>query len=520
MNEASLPEPDQAAALAFLDKQVARGAAKRVDTHASVVYLAPERVLKIKRAVRLPFLDYSTLEKRKAACEEELAVNRRFAPAIYRRVVAITRGRDGPEVGGSGPAIEWAVEMARFDESKTLDHLARTGQLKPELAEALADVLRDAHRLAETSDGASWLASIGTFIDRNTQKFRAQPALAHEAVERLHELSHRRLKANGPLLEARASAGLVRRCHGDAHLGNLVLIDGKPVLFDAIEFDPVIATTDILYDLAFPLMDLIHFGLRDGANRLLNRYLQTSWQENGDALALLPLFLSVRAAIRAHVLFTRCEQAPDDAEDAIAARSYFDLALKLLEPVRPSLIAIGGKSGTGKSVLARDAAPLVAPLPGAVLLRSDVIRKELHGVGALVPLPQEAYQPEVTARVYRTLLERARQAVTQGASVILDAAYLHAGERDELAAAARGMNADFRPVFLDADLAVRLRRIASRRHDASDANAQVAAEQDTYDIGRIDWPVIDASGAPDKTLARSVAHLGIAGLTPRQANST
>ncbi len=511
MNEASTPEPDQAAALTFLDNEVARGAAKRVDTHASIVYLAPDRVLKIKRAVRLPFLDYSTLERRKAACEEELAVNRRFAPAIYRRVVAITRERDGLRIDGSGPAIEWAVEMARFDENKTLDHLARAGQLKPELAQALADVLRDAHRPAEKSDGVSWLASIGTFIDRNTQKFRAQSALAREAVERLHELSHRHLKANQPLLAARASAGLVRRCHGDAHLGNLVLIDDKPVLFDAIEFDPVIATTDILYDLAFPLMDLIHFGLHAGANRLFNRYLQTSWPENADALSLLPLFLSVRAAIRSHVLFTRCEQAPDDVEDAVAAISYFDLALKLLEPVRPSLIAIGGKSGTGKSVLARDAAPLIEPLPGAVLLRSDVIRKELHGVDPLEALPQAAYAHDVTMRVYHALYDRARQVVAQGFSVILDAAFLRADERDELAAEARDMRAEFRPVFLDAELAVRLARIAGRRRDASDADAQVAAGQDSYDIGRLDWPVIDASGTPEQTLARSVAHLGIAG---------
>ena len=510
MNEPSSSEPDQDAALTFLDKDVANGTAKRVDTHASILYLAPDRVLKIKRAVRLPFLDYSTLQKRKAACEEELAVNRRFAPRIYRRVVPITRGTRGLEVGGSGPVIEWAVEMARFDEDETLDHLARAGKLKPELAEALADVLREAHRTAEKSDGASWLDSIAIFIDRNSQKFRAHPSLSRGAVQRLHELSRQHLKANRPLLEARAKANLVRRCHGDAHLGNIVLIDDKPVLYDAIEFDPVIATTDILYDLAFPLMDLIHFGLHGAASRLFNRYLQASWQENADTLALLPLFLSVRAAIRALVLFTRCEQAPDDTADAIAARSYFDLALKLLEPVRPALIAIGGKSGTGKSVLARDAAPLAQPLPGAVLLRSDVIRKELHGVDPLVALPQAAYAADVTARVYRTLLDRARQVIAQGFSVILDAAYLHTAERDELAAAARGMTADFRPVFLDADLAVRVKRIASRRRDASDATAEVAAGQDSYDIGRLDWPVIDASGTPEETLARSRIHLGMA----------
>jgi hypothetical protein len=495
--------PHQEAALAFLDRNVRKGKAKRIDTHASILFLEPDRVLKIKRAVRLPFLDYSTLEKRKHACEEELAINRRFAPAIYRRVVPITRHAAGYKVGGDGPAIEWAVEMARFDEEKTLDHLARAEKLKPELADAIADVIREAHRQAEISDGSAWLASIAPIIDRNNDKFCKQASFPREAVEGLHRLTHQRLTTVRPLLEARAAAGQVRRCHGDAHLGNIVLIDDKPVLFDAIEFDPVIATTDILYDLAFPLMDLAHFGLRAAANRLFNRYLQADWTESAGALFLLSLFLSIRAAIRSLVLLTRCEQSPGDVRDAAAAKSYFDLALRFLEPVRPSLIAIGGKSGTGKSVLARDAAPLVGPPPGAVILRSDVIRKELHGVDPLVALPDAAYAPEVTARVYRTLLERARQVVAQGYSVILDAAFLRQAERDQLSAEARKMAADFHPIFLDADLSIRSSRVASRRRDASDATSEVARDQDGYDIGRLDWPVVDASGSPAQTLESS-----------------
>jgi hypothetical protein len=499
--------PRQEVALAFLDRNVRKGAAKRIDTHASIVFLEPDRVLKIKRAVRLPFLDYSTLEKRKHACEEELAVNRRFAPGIYRRVVPITRGINGPEIDGDGPAIEWAVEMVRFDEDKTLDHLARAGELKPELASAIADVIRDAHLRAKISDGSAWLASVAPIVDRNSDKFRKQASFPREAVERLHRLSHQRLTAVRPLLEARAAAGLVRRCHGDAHLGNIVLIDDNPVLFDAIEFDPVIATTDILYDLAFPLMDLAHFGPPAAANRLFNHYLQADCTESAGALSLLPLFLSIRAAIRSLVLLTRCEQSPGDTEDAAAAKSYFDLAVRFLEPVKPSLIAIGGKSGTGKSVLARDAAPLVGPLPGAVILRSDVIRKELHGVDPLAALPEAAYAPEVTARVYRTLLDRARRVVAQGFSVIADAAFLRQAERDQLSAEARKMEADFRPIFLDADLSVRLSRIASRRRDASDATSKVARDQDSYDVGRLDWLVVDASGSPAQTLQASAALL-------------
>ena len=243
---------------------------KRVDTHSSIVFLGKDRVLKVKRAVQLPFLDFSTLKKRKHACEEELTVNRRFAPDLYRRVVQITRGHDGLEIGGDGPVIEWAVEMTRFDENKTFDHLARAGRITPELAETLAVTIRTTHQRAQISDGSSWLASIEEIIDRNTQVFRDEPQLPSQMVDRLDAVSRQRLADCRSLLRARASDGLVRRCHGDAHLGNITLIDGSPVLFDAIEFDPVIATTDILYDLAFPIMDFCRFGLAACANRLFN----------------------------------------------------------------------------------------------------------------------------------------------------------------------------------------------------------------------------------------------------------
>lgn len=476
---------------------------KRVDTHISIVFLGKDRVLKVKRAVQLPFLDFSTLEKRKQACDEELTVNRRFAPYLYRRIVPITRGHDGLEIGGNGPVSEWAVEMARFDENKTFDHLAREGHITPELAETLALTVRTTHQRAEISDGSSWLASIEGIIDRNTRVFRSEPQLPRQMIDRLDTASRQRLADCRSILHARASEGLVRRCHGDAHLGNITLIDGSPVLFDAIEFDPAMATIDVLYDLAFPIMDFCRFDLAACANRLFNAYLQPAWRENAEALRLLPLFLSMRAAIRSNVLFTKCRLSSDKDHDAADARAYFDLALRHIEPARPSLIAIGGKSGTGKSVLARAAAPLLAPLPGAILLRSDVIRKELFGVDPLTALPENAYTPEVTALVYQTLLERSRQILDQGFSVVVDAAFLKQSERDELSTAARKLEAAFHPVFLTADLAVRLHRIGARQADASDATAEIASGQEDYEIGRIDWPVIDASGSPEQTLEQS-----------------
>lgn len=479
---------------------------QRVDTHGSIVFLRPDRVYKVKRAVRLPYLDYSSLDKRKHACEEEIAVNRRFAPEIYRGVVPLTEGEAGPEIGGKGDVIEWTVEMARFDENQTFDHLAARGEITPDLAEPLAEAIAASHHDAPASDGEAWLASLAGIIARNTAAFRAHPALASAGVERLHGLSCDLLAKSRPLLKQRAAAGMVRRCHGDAHLGNIVLIDGKPRLFDAIEFDPVIATTDVLYDLAFPLMDLLHFGNRAAANRLLNAYLQATWQQNAGALALLPLFLSVRAAIRANVLLTKHAQG-GIAAVLSDARSYFALALDLIAPQKPSLIAIGGRSGTGKSVLARAIAGVVQPAPGAVLLRSDVIRKEIFGVGPLVKLPEAAYAPGTSERVYDAMLDRARGVLAQGLSAVVDAAFLKEDERNQLRPLAASCGVDFRGIFLFAETSVRLARIGARRNDASDATQDVALLQDSTETGAIDWTIVDASGTPEETLERSMRHL-------------
>jgi uncharacterized protein len=495
---------DQEAVLAFLGNS---SEAKRVDTHISIVFLEGDRVLKIKRAVRLPFLDYSSLEKRKQACEEELAVNRRYAPKVYRRVVPITRGSDGLHIGGNGETLEWAVEMARFDEQRTFDHLAGHGVITGELADALADAMLAAHRGATISDGASWLASTAGLIDRNTAKLQSQSLLLRDEVERLHVSSHQALSGNFALLQQRAAAGLVRHCHGDAHLGNIALIDGKPVLFDAIEFDPALATTDLLYDLAFTIMDFVHFDESVAANRLLNRYLWSSWRQNVDGLRLLPLFLSIRAAVRAHVLFTRHEQSASDSAALAQAKSYFALALRLIAPKRPSLIAVGGRSGTGKTVLARSIAAALDPPPGAVVLRTDVIRKEVFGFDPLTALGEAAYAPDVNDRVYRTMLARGATLLKQGVSVVFDAAFLRKDERDLAPAVASAGGAHFCGLFLDAPSHTRVQRIGSRGPDASDADRDVALRQDSFDIGALDWPVVDASGSPEDTRARATMHL-------------
>ena len=295
--------------------------------------------------------------------------------------------------------------------------------------------------------------------------------------------------------------GFVRRCHGDLHLANIVLIGQQPVLFDAIEFDAQMATVDLLYDLAFTLMDLLRYDQPLAANAVLNGYLVATPIENLDALRVLPLFLSIRAAIRAQVALARLKPPYfGDAGILSEARCYFNLAQTLILPAAPRLIAVGGLSGTGKTVLARALAPTIAPQPGAVVIRSDVIRKQMFGVVDTERLPPSAYTVELAQRVYATLAERAHRVLAQGHSVIVDGVFARDVERDAFAALARDCNVPFTGLFLVADLATRQTRIGGRRGDASDATQEVAALQEHYNIGHIGWTTIDASGTQAQTL--------------------
>ena len=498
----------QQAVIDFLGRPATHGGVpvKRIDTHAATVFLAGERAFKIKRAVRFPFLDYSTLDRRQAACAAEIEVNQPYAPAIYRRAVAITREKDGAlAIGGAGKPVEWAVEMRRFDETQTLDHLAAASRIDGALADALGRAVAAAHAAAPVVANAGFVDALAEVIDQNDAELRAAPELfqapAVSALTRATRAAYERVRA---LLVARERAGRVARCHGDLHLGNIVLLDGAPVLFDAIEFDPKIATADVLYDLAFLLMDLIERRLTPAANIVLNRYFnRTRRAEDLDALAALPLFLSLRAAIRAKVTAVRRTRGAERAITEQSARDYFALAGELLAPPPPMLLAVGGLSGTGKSLLARALAADIPPVPGAVVLRSDVERKVMFGIAEADRLPETAYARDVTTQVYATLVDKARRVIGAGHSAIVDAVFAEPGERAAIAQAAGG--AAFRGLFLTANLATRLARVGGRKGDISDADAAVARSQEQYDLGALQWAPVDATGSPEQTLRHALS---------------
>jgi uncharacterized protein len=496
----------------FLADPASHGGHKvqRIDTHAASVFLAGDRAIKVKRAVRFPFLDYSTLAKRKQACEAEIAVNAPYAPEIYRGVIAITRELSGKlAIGGTGTPVEWAVDMRRFDEKRTLDRI--TGEIDEVLADALGCAVAAAHAKAPAVEAEPWIVAIGGYIDEHVAAFGRHPdifpAAASNELARESRTTYERILR---LLRERGRHGFVRRIHGDLHLGNIVLIDGKPVLFDAIEFSDIIASGDVFYDLAFLLMDLLERGLAPAANIVLNRYLtETRRAEDIDALAALPFFLSMRAAIRAKVMAARLERAAEADRPPIAraARAYFDFAMRAIAPPVPAFVAVGGLSGTGKSVLARMLAPALEPMPGAVIVRSDVERKALFGLSETEKLPSSAYTGEVNARIYATLAEKARRIVAAGHSVMVDAVFAKPEERAAIAEAAQSARLPLQSLFLTADTATRLHRVGRRVRDASDADVAVAQSQERYDLGRLEWTTVDASGMPEATLARAKAAL-------------
>jgi hypothetical protein len=508
---------DQSAVFSFLGDPATHGLSepvKRIETHGAVVFLAGRDAYKVKRAVRYPYMDFSTLEKRQAACEHEILVNRENAPELYLGTIAITKDAAGLHLGGAGEVVEWTVHLRRFDEEATLDRVIAHGRnLSPQLIASLAQAIQAMHARTPTRDAKEATHALRAALTETLDELRQSPKfVARPLVDALTQRMTSAFDQLEPLLLARGGQGRVRRCHGDLHLRNIVLIDEAPVVFDALEFDDALATSDTLYDLAFLLMDLCERGLRAEANHLLNRYLWCCADEKGgiEGLALLPLFMALRALIRAKVTITQMLYGSGVAREPGQAEvdSYVKAAQGFLEAAQPRVIAIGGLSGTGKTTLASALAPFIGPAPGAVHLRSDIERKRLFGAGETSRLGEEAYTPQVSARVYDRLNEYAAAALGAGRSVVLDATFRSQGERAAAAATAADHQAPFAGIWLEAPRNILLARVAGRRNDASDATAPVVAGQLEQDQGQISWAHLDASQSIDDLKVASLQLIG------------
>ncbi len=515
------PASTQAEVIDFLGDRFAHGPAvanvSRIETHGALVFLAGQDVYKIKRAVRFAYMDFSTLGLRRRACEREFEVNAPHAPGLYFGAVAITREANGRlSIGGDGEPVEWAVHMRRFADDHLLSNVAVSTGIDAPLARQMADSVIAYHHLAAISSIASPHAQLTAIIDEVIEGLGANACNAPaDMLAALENGCRRHLDLCRHVLERRAAAGLVRRCHGDLHLGNIVLWHGLPTLFDAIEFDEALATIDTLYDLAFLLMDLDQGGHRHAANVVLNRYL---WRAQRmldlEGLAALPLFLALRAAIRAMVLWQRAAQVADPSIGVAGerARDYLVAAIGYLSPPKPSLVAVGGMSGTGKSTLAAALAPIIGPSPGAVHFRSDLERKAIHGAAETERLPAHCYALEANARVYEQVNAKARAALAAGHAVVADAAFLRAEEKQAIEAMARALSVPFHGVWLSASDKSLLERVAARTGDASDATVDVVRMQLADQPEGGTWAKIDAGGSPGDVYATVAHHLGCSDL--------
>jgi uncharacterized protein len=451
-----------------------------VETHISRVLLTGRYAYKLKKPLALGFLDFSTLEARRAACEEELRLNRRTAPALYLEVVAITGTPEDPRIGGEGPPIEFAVRMAQFPQAALLDRVAARGALDHALIDRLAEALAQFHAAVAVADPRSEFGSPEQVLAPARQNFEqladrlAEPGLTE--LRRWTEREHERLERR---FARRKREGFVRECHGDLHLGNIVLLEGKPTLFDCIEFNAALRWIDLMNEVAFLVMDLMDHGLADLARRFLNAYLEATGDYAG--LAVLPFYLVYRALVRAKIAAIRAHQPGLDVHGrtraATETHGYLELAQRLSAPRRRALVITHGLSASGKSTAALE----LVEASGAVRIRSDVERKRMFGLEANqnsgAGLGTGIYAEDGTRRTYERLAALAREVLEAGFAVVVDAAFLRRAQRDVFAQLARELGVPFAIASCQVPVETLRSRIVARRGDASEATLAVLERQ-------------------------------------------
>ncbi|MET0273013.1 MAG: AAA family ATPase [Phenylobacterium sp.] len=467
---------------------------RAIETACARVFLAPDAAFKIKRHVDLGYVDYSTVERRLWAIERELAFNQAAASDIYRAIRKVTRTASGGlELDGSGQVVDYALEMRRFADDAVL--AAKPWAIDGALADDLGRTVAGFHAKAalRPEGGPSALAFT---IGSNAKLLREMATrLDDERVETLIALTEAEWQRQQPLLARRRDEGFSRHCHGDLHLGNILVEDGRPILFDCIEFNDLLSDLDIQYDLAFLLMDLDFRRRRDAAVRVLSAYLDEAGRSFPDTiwagLAALPLMLSVRAGVRAHVW----AHSGDDE----ASKAYIDAGIAHLSPAPPRLVAVGGLSGSGKSTFSRLVAPGLGASPGAVVLRTDEIRKRLLNVPPTRRMPPDAYAPAFYALTYDTMIANARAMLDAGRAVVLDATFIDPVLRGRVEQLAKDAGVPFDGVWLDAPAEILAGRVEARTGDASDATVEVLREQIGRHTSEVAWERVDASGSVEQS---------------------
>jgi aminoglycoside phosphotransferase family enzyme/predicted kinase len=460
---------------------------RMIETHISWVLLTGEFAYKIKKPVNLGFVDFTTLGLRHYYCEEELRLNRRLAPGLYLEVVSIRGDPGAPRIGGDGPVLDYAVKMREFPQEALASRRIAGGGFGAAEIDALAALVAEFHAGAPPAGPAGRLGSPDAVLSAAQQNFEQMLPLTRTVTEvrtlrMLRQWTEREHGGRRNAFERRRREGFVRECHGDLHLGNITMIDGRPVPFDCIEFNDDLRWIDVMSEVAFLAMDLEDRGRRDLAWRFLNRYVETTGDYAG--IPVLRFYLVYRALVRAKVHLLRSRQPRllrgEKTRLSRAFHDYLRLAARYAEPERAALIITHGPSGSGKTTLTQ---PLVEAL-GAVRLRSDVERKRMHGLGPLSSSRSGPgtgiYTAAATAETYRRLGALAQDALHAGFSVVADAAFLGRGERDAFRAIAEALDApflilDFRapPGVLRARVAERL----ARADDASEAGLAVLEQQ-------------------------------------------
>jgi len=458
-----------------------------IETHISWVFLAGEYAYKVKKPVDLGFLDFSTLKARRFYCEEELRLNRRTAPELYLGVVPITAGASGPRLGGAGEAIEYALRMRRFPQEALADSMARRGKLRTAQIDAIAAAIAAFHATIPSAPQDSAFGApehVAAPALANFEQLRKLDANPGEAVrlERLRAWTVNEGSRLHDVFAARRRGGFVRECHGDLHLRNIVFLEGRPLPFDCIEFDPELRWIDMASEVAFLAMDLLEHGLEAAAWRFLNAYFETTGDYAG--VRVLRYYLVYRAMVRAKIACIRAHQ-PGTGESAQCTsdrqyRDYLVLAESLALPARPAIVLMHGLAGSGKTTIAQAILERIR----AVRVRSDVERKRLHGLAAQARTHAAPYAgiyaPETTRLTYDRLKQAVRDIVESGRTAIVDAAFLRRAEREEFRGLAAELEARFLIVWCRASEAALRRRVAQREaagNDASEAGIEVLENQ-------------------------------------------